>query len=223
MTPALDRTLRKLYHGLIVSCQDYTEAMIKAALRGGCTALRVNAPGDVRLAGRLSDELLRADETALGGAPGERPAIVACWKVFFPGAEVYITPSVRAATALARAGADVVAFDATDRPRPVQPAREIIEALRGQALSMADVATYDEGAAAADMGADLVGTTLAPDLDYALIERLAARDIRVVAEGHVKNPAEARRCLDAGAFAVCVGTAITRPHLLVSEFTKGIQ
>jgi N-acylglucosamine-6-phosphate 2-epimerase/N-acetylmuramic acid 6-phosphate etherase len=78
------------------------------------------------------------------------------------------------------------------------------------------------------MGATYVSTTLAgytaytepkpiePDLD--LIRALVARiDIPVVAEGRFNTPDLARAAIDAGAYAVVVGTMITNPR----EITKG--
>ncbi|OEV06723.1 N-acetylmannosamine-6-phosphate 2-epimerase, partial [Streptomyces oceani] len=91
-------------------------------------------------------------------------------------------------------------------------------------LVMADVSSYDEGVRAAELGADLVGTTLSgytagsvqgegPDLR--LVERLArALPERVIAEGRIHTPAQAAQAREAGAHAVVVGTAITHPSTL---------
>ncbi len=44
----------------------------------------------------------------------------------------------------------------------------------------------------------------------------------VLAEGHIDTPEKARQAVDAGAWAVCVGSAITRPHLLTEAFTEAL-
>ncbi len=85
---------------------------------------------------------------------------------------------------------------------------------------MADVSTFDEGMAAWDAGATFVGTTLSgytpyspqhsgPDLD--LVARLAARGVRVLAEGRFQAPTDVAAAFEVGAHAVVVGGAITDP------------
>ena len=43
-------------------------------------------------------------------------------------------------------------------------------------------------------------------------------EVPIVCEGHVHTPADARAALDAGAWAVVVGTAITHPTTITSWF-----
>jgi len=99
---------------------------------------------------------------------------------------------------------------------------------------MADIATEADALAAAEAGADVVSTTLSgytpdsprlegPDLD--LVRRLAARDlpVPVIAEGRIHTPEQARAALDAGAFAVVVGGAITRPQQIARRFAQALH
>jgi putative N-acetylmannosamine-6-phosphate epimerase len=44
----------------------------------------------------------------------------------------------------------------------------------------------------------------------------------VIAEGRILTPDDARRALEAGAWAVVVGKAITMPHTIVERFAKAI-
>jgi N-acylglucosamine-6-phosphate 2-epimerase len=185
---------------------------------------------------------------ALGGAAGIRAQgiediaairnavdlpLVGLWKD--GDDDVFITPTLDHALAVARAGAHVVALDGTARPRPDgRTLAETIAAVHEQtgALVMADCSTFDEGVAAAEAGADLVGTTLAgytayttkdtgPDLD--LVARLAAAvDVPVVAEGRIHTPAQAAQALRAGAWAVVVGTAITHPTTITGWFATAL-
>ncbi|MFF7780519.1 N-acetylmannosamine-6-phosphate 2-epimerase [Streptomyces tanashiensis] len=223
-----DRVLARLRGALIVSCQAYPgepmrdpDTMRRVALAardGGAAGIRAQGLDDVR---------------AIRGAL-DLP-LIGLWK---DGAEgVYITPTARHALAVLEAGADVVALDATDRPRPDgRPVAASVDAVRAAGgLVMADVSTYEEGVRAAALGADLVGTTLSgytpatygrrtagPDLD--LVERLAGvLDVPVVAEGRIHSPAEAARALECGAFAVVVGTAITHPATLTGWFAAAVK
>jgi N-acylglucosamine-6-phosphate 2-epimerase len=221
-----DAILRRLRGGLVVSCQAppgdplhgpaVMAAMARAAVLGGAAGIRANGPADVAAVRQAVD------------CP-----VVGLWK---EGAEgVYITPTVGHARAVAEAGAEIVAIDATGRPRPDRSTvPELVQGLRRthRRLVMADVSTLEEGAAAAAAGADLVATTLAgytpysrrrPGPDLELVAALAARlDVPVVAEGRIGTPQEARAALDAGAWAVVVGAAITRPQRITERFVAAL-
>lgn len=105
--------------------------------------------------------------------------------------EIYITPSPEDARAVCEAGADIVAFDATLRPREVSVAVTIAATHARGKLALADIATVAEAAAALHAGADMVSTTFSgytadsPVLegpDLVLIGTLAAGGVRVLAE-----------------------------------------
>ncbi|MEF3404705.1 N-acetylmannosamine-6-phosphate 2-epimerase [Agromyces sp. CCNWLW203] len=221
-----DLDLETLRGGLIVSCQAYpgepmrhaeTMAQIaESAVRGGAVAIRAQGISDVRLI-------------------HERVALpqIGLWKDGHGG--VFITPTLDHALAVAGAGAEIVAIDGTRRERPDGLSlAETVQRLRAETgvLIMADVGSVDDGIAAADAGVDLVGTTLcgytgerpktdAPDIE--VLAELAARlDVPVVAEGRVHTPAHASACIDAGAFAVVVGTAITHPATITTWFARAV-
>ncbi|MFE3379932.1 N-acetylmannosamine-6-phosphate 2-epimerase [Streptomyces anulatus] len=219
--------LDRLRGALIVSCQAYPGEPMRDpdTMRRVALAARDGGAAGIRAQG-LDD--LRAIRGAL-----ELP-LIGLWK---DGAEgVYITPTARHALAVLDAGADIVALDATDRPRPDnRPLAESIDAVREVGgLVMADVSTYEEGVRAAELGAHVVGTTLSgytpathdrkaagPDLD--LVQRLGeALDVPVVAEGRIHSPAQAARALECGAYAVVVGTAITHPTTLTGWFAASV-
>lgn len=221
-------TLKLRKGGLVVSCQARTDnpfhgahfmgAMALAARDGGASAIRANGVSDVRA-------------VKAAGLP-----VIGIDKQFSDAVPVYITPTLAACDALAEAGADIIGIDATPRQRrgdePARLIRHITETLGLEAFC--DIATPDEGAAAADMGATYVATTLSgytdytartDDLpDYALIEALVARiKTPVVAEGRFSTPERARRALDCGAYAVVVGTAITNPREITRGFVRQIE
>jgi N-acylglucosamine-6-phosphate 2-epimerase len=141
----------------------------------------------------------------------------------------YITPSAEDARAIAEAGAQIVAFDATMRPRKGGASvAGLISAIHTRgALAMADCSSLEDGRQASEAGADIVATTLAgytaetswlalPALD--LVAGLAALHPFAVCEGGIANPEAARAAFEAGASAIVVGTAITNVDALVRRF-----
>jgi N-acylglucosamine-6-phosphate 2-epimerase len=148
-----------------------------------------------------------------------------------PGSDVYITPTLEDARDVGAAGADIVAVDATLRPRPGGIEGEAFVARLARELRrplLADVDSFEAGVAAEAAGAAAVATTLSgytsggappdePDLE--LVSRLAAQlECPVLAEGRYATPDAAQEALDAGAFAVVIGSAITDPVALTRRF-----
>lgn len=218
-------TLDRLRGGLVVSCQAYpgepmrdprTMAQVAAsALIGGAVGIRVQGIDDIRAVADVA------------------VPVIGLWKD--GDADVFITPTLEHAIAVADAGADVIAIDGTRRIRP--DGRSLADTIAGirahtDALIMADCGSLDDAVAAADAGADILGTTLAgytgeraktdgPDLE--LISLFAARlPLPVMAEGRIHTPQQAASALDAGAFSVCVGTAITHPATITSWFAAAL-
>ena len=123
------------------------------------------------------------------------------------------------------------------RPRPEgDSAADFIRRVRAETglPVFADVSVLDEGfASRAEAGADALLTTLSGYTDYspqrdepdfALIEALAARSgLPVIAEGRINTPEMAARALDCGAWAVTVGSAITRPRWITRRFVDGLR
>ena len=221
--------LTRLRGGLIVSCQalpaeplfgaEIMARMADAAAEGGAAGIRAGSPPDI------------AAIRAAVALP-----LIGLWKVDVPGCDIYITPRVADAVAVAEAGADIIAVDATDRPRPeggdaAGYIREVQHAT-GRAV-LADIATYEEALAAQEAGAEYISTTMSgytldspqqasPDLD--LVRRLAAvLSVPLIAEGRIATPEQARAALDAGAFAVVVGGAITRPQQITARFAQALR
>jgi N-acylglucosamine-6-phosphate 2-epimerase len=150
-------------------------------------------------------------------------------------APVYITPTFVAAQAVALAGADIVAIQATgERTSAADPLSDLIARVHAECRLpvMADVATLEEACEAAAAGADLVATTMSgytpqsrqmpgPDLD--LVRELAGSlQVPVVAEGRIRTPEEAAAALRAGAWAVVVGRAITMPEAITARFVEAM-
>ncbi|MBC7595201.1 MAG: N-acetylmannosamine-6-phosphate 2-epimerase [Kineosporiaceae bacterium] len=223
--------LNRLRGGLVVSCQalpgeplfvaggGVMPLLATAAEQGGAVGIRCNSTRDVR-------EIKEAV-----GLP-----VIGLIKNQYPPYEPYITATMAEVDALVAAGADVVALDLTDRERVdgLSPAAFILQIRDkhpGLAL-MADIATLDEGLAAAAAGVDFVGTTLsgyspqsrgAPAPNFGLVEQLAAKSgVPIIAEGRIRTPEQARQMIDLGAFCVVVGGAITRPLEIASKFVEAL-
>lgn len=219
--------LARLRGGLVVSCQAPDDDPVSGPEFMARMAATVTAAGAVGIRAEGLQDLRAVRERV--GLP-----LVGLYKDGRSG--VYITPTLEHALAVADAGADIVALDGTARPRPDgRDLATVVAALHAStpALAMADVATVEEGVAAEAAGVDLVGTTLSgytgggpppPGPDLALVEALALRlAIPVLAEGRIRTPAEARAALDCGAWAVVVGTAITRPRVVAARFAEALR
>jgi putative N-acetylmannosamine-6-phosphate epimerase len=189
-------------------------ALARCALMGGAAGLRVEGVATVAAIRPLTDLPL----IGLVKAPQRDSA-------------VYITPTAELAGALGRAGADIVAVDATARPRPQSFAAVASAARAAGAEVLADISTPDEARAALREGADAVATTLAGYVefepsrdgpDFALMAALSAAEVPFGAEGHIRTPAQARACIDAGARFVVVGSAITRPEIITRWFAVAL-
>ena len=210
--------------GLIVSCQaapspslespEVLASIAEAVVAGGAVAIRADGPDNVRAIRE------RTGVTVIG-----------IWKRDLTDTEIHITPRLEDVLAVADAGAQVVALDATSRPRPGgESLGEIVREAKASssALLMADVSNFEEGVRAAGLDFDFVGkpsqTITGPDLD--LVEQLASHfgnTVPVIAEGRVSTPEQAAEALRRGAHAVVVGTAITRPQVLTQAFFKAMH
>lgn len=63
-----------------------------------------------------------------------------------------------------------------------------------------------------------------PGPDFELIETLAqGLGVPVIAEGRIAIPEQAARALELGAWAVVVGSAITRPRWITEQFAGAVR
>lgn len=212
--------LTELAGKLVVSCQadagkpldgeSHILALAQSVLLGGAAGIRIQGVRNVRA--------VRAAVSV---------PIIGIVKSIQPDSPVYITSRVQEVEALADAGADIIAFDATDRPRP-ETVPALCQAIHARGLpAMADISTLPEAEAALAADADVVGTTLAgytdhsrqiDGPDFVLMQDLATRGLPFVAEGRIWTPEEAQRAFEIGAQFVVVGSAITRPDVITRRF-----
>lgn len=220
----ISRLRHQLQNGLIASCQpvpgsamdtpEIVAAMALAALAGGAVGLRVEGISNIEAVRRVTD------------AP-----IIGIIKRDLPDSEVRITPWLEDVNALSAAGADIIAFDVTCRPRPVSVEDLFLRVQATGCLAMADASNIEDGLLAYRLGIDFIGTTLSgytqtpvptePDLE--LVKQLSQAGGKVIAEGRYNSPALAAAAISAGAYAVTVGSAITRIEHICSWFCEAIQ
>ncbi len=217
---------------VIVSCQAvpgeplYVEEksimylMARAAKQAGTPAIRTSS---------IRDVIAIKEETGL--------PVIGLIKIQYDGFESYITPTMKEVDELVSAESDIIALDCTQQKRgDGKSVSEFISEVRSkypQAVLMADISTYEEGVNAWKLGMDIVGTTMSgytsytPKMDgpdYELVRRLSETlDIPVIGEGRVHSPQQAVEMLDAGAFAVVVGGAITRPLEIAQRFIHAVE
>ncbi len=221
---------QQVHHQLIVSCQapansplhdpSIIAAIAQATLQQGAAGLRIDSP-----------EHIRAVRDRCPGTP-----LIGLWKQTFPNSDVYITPQLAHAQAVASAGADLIALDCTLRPRPDGTAMaDLVRAVR-QSLGkpvMADVDSLEAALAAVAAGADCVGTTLygytaatqhlSPPGFELLQQLVEALTVPVLCEGGIASPAMAQQAIALGAHAVVVGTAITGIDLLTQSYVQAMS
>lgn len=224
--------IKRLKNKVIVSCQAmpseplYREecmtAMIKSVINGGAQGLRVAGIRDVKIAKAISDV------PVIGLTKPD--VIPKNWKEI-----VYITPTLKDVIDLIHAGADIIAFDGTPRPRPKCTLEEIIKYIKiNRRKSMADISTLEEGIHCAELGVDVLSTTLSgyttqspiesEGPDFKLLESLVKETNKpVILEGRIWEPDQINKAFDLGAHAVVIGSAITRPQLITKRFINGIN
>lgn len=224
----LDPRLLPVKNGLIVSCQvpddtaintpEFIAAQALTVLQAGAAGIRAQGISNVKAISAIT-----------------KVPIIGLVKRYDDTSPVYITPSVSDVIELEKAGATIVAIDATGRLRPGgQTLQEFITQVRleSNVLLLADVDSVESALEAEELGCDAVATTLSgytdvpvaglPNID--LIAEISKRvSVPVIAEGGFNQPISVSEAFTAGALSVCIGTAITNPYLLTKQFISAIN
>lgn len=214
--------------GLIVSCQvpdgtaidtpDFIAAQALTVIQAGAVGIRAQGITNVAAIAKVTDK-----------------PILGLVKRYLDTTPIYITPTVQDVIELEAAGATIIAIDATERLRTGAVTLEkFLSQVRAETNIpiLADVDTVEAGVIAEALGCEAVATTLsgyteksAPPLpNIALVEKLAKKlKVPVIAEGGFSRPEHVSQAFAAGAWAVCIGTAITNPFLLTKSFLEAIH
>lgn len=176
-------------------------------------------------------QIIRAAGTSAAEVSSECRAVIGIDKTRYPGYGERITATIQTIDLLAAdCASDVIAFDASLRPRPGGATTSaLIEQIhRHGLLAMADCDCLESARAAAEAGADLLATTLAgytaepstvgPDLE--LLRELVKLDKPVLAEGRFSEPWQIRAALQIGAKGVVIGGAINDPVKQTRRFVR---
>lgn len=223
-------TLNKLKGKLVVSCQaregwamygtDIMTAFAMAAQEGGASAIRATGYDNIKA---IMDKV-------------DLP-MIGINKIFNEGYDVYITPTYESAVEILELGIQVIAIDATPRLRPNnENFKDIIKSIRENypdVLIMGEISNIEEARVIMDGSVDIISTTLSgytsyttdiTSLNLSLIENIVKEtDIPVIAEGKIASQEDAVSALKAGAFAVVVGTSITRPEIITKRYVEEIE
>ena len=218
-----EKLFAQIKGGLIVSCQAleheplYTKEggvmplMAKAAAMSGAVGIRANTVRDITQIKEVVD----------------LPVIT----------PMYISVTMKEVDELVACGVDILAVQGTGALRPDgSTSAEFIRTIKAKypdQLVMADCDNFENAMACAEAGADFVGTTMRgytpetqgiDDIDFDFVHKLATEcPAKVIAEGHIHYPEQAVKALEAGAFALVVGGAITRPAEITARFTGAIN
>lgn len=226
MNPIFD----KIKNGLIVSCQaegndpfnspDGVTLFAKAAVLGGAAGIR--SEGKVK-----TENIIKNINVP----------VIGLIKTKFPDESVCITGSFKAVEELLEIGCKFIAVDGTNRLREGLTGSNFIREIKKlyDCIIMADIATEDEAELCARAGSDCISTTLSgytpetshypkdkPDFD--LVSKLSSKlNVPIIAEGKINSPAFASEMIKLGAWAVVVGTAITRPRIITQWYVDSIK
>jgi N-acylglucosamine-6-phosphate 2-epimerase len=228
----MNQKIEQLEGKLIVSCQALPHEplhssfimgrMAKAAQEGGAYGIRANTKEDIR---EIQSQV-------------DLP-IIGIVKRDYEDSVIYITPTMKEIDELMEVKPEIIAMDATCNLRPGGKTldeffHEVKEKYPEQ-LFMADCATLEEAIHADELGFDFIGTTLIgyteqskhlkiEENDFEILKEIVANvKHRVIAEGNVNTPEKAKRVIELGAYAVVVGSIITRPQLITKSFAEALN
>ena len=214
---------------VVVSCQALPEEplhssyimsrMAVAAKQGGAAGIRAQSVEDINAIMEVCDL-----------------PMIGIIKRNYPDSDVYITASMKEIEELLTTKCQIIALDATDRPRPNGEKTEDLVARIHEAgrLAMADCSTYEECAKAQKIGFDIVSTTLCGYTPYSkkvdgpnfelLKKCVDTLTVPVIAEGKINTPEDLRRVYEeCGVFSAVVGGAITRPQQITARFVGALK
>lgn len=122
--------------------------------------------------------------------------VIGIIKKDYPGTSMYITVTMKEVDELVSCGVDILAVQGTSALRPD--------------------GTTMRGYTPETQGCD--------EIDFDFIHELSEKcPAKVIAEGHIHYPEQAKKALAAGAFALVVGGAITRPAEITARFVSAIE
>ena len=220
--------LDKVKGKLIVSCQALPDEPLHSSFIMGRMALAATQGGASGIRAQSKEDILEIEKNT------DLP-IIGIVKRNYPDSDIYITPTKKEVDELLETRSEMIALDATDRPRPNgEKIEDLVKYIHENGrLAMADCSTYEECMEAERIGFDCVSTTLCGYTPYSekfdgpnfpLMKKLVA-DLKVplIAEGKINTPEDLKEALDLGCYCAVVGGAITRPKGITERFVEAIK
>ncbi len=225
-----EQFLHQVRGKLIVSCQALPEEPLHSSFIMGRMAYAAFCGGAAGIRANTVEDILEIRKNV------DLPIIGIIKRVYDDYPDVYITPTMAEVDALVECGVEAVALDATDRVRPGgRGLKDFFAQVRVKypdQLFMADCSCIEEGMAAAEMGFDLIGTTMVSYTPYTAGASLPPFDVieylvkhcgkPVIAEGNIITPEDLRRAMGLGILTAVVGSAITRPMEITKRFVEAL-
>lgn len=213
---------------LVISCQALPGEPLHSPMIMGRMAIAAKNAGAAGIRAQGVADIIEIKQVT--GLP-----VIGIIKRNYPDSEVFITATKKEVQELLATDCEVIALDATIRPRPNG---ELLQDLLDQIhaanrLAMADCSTVEEAKIAEEMGFDCVSTTLAGYTSYStqtsgpdveLVKQLVKDcQIPVIAEGKIHTPEQLKEIMDLGVYSAVVGGAITRPQEIAQRFIAKLE
>ena len=211
--------------GLVVSCQASEGTPMNTPEFIAAQAMTVELAGAKAIRAQGIDNVARVVSSV-------KVPVIGLVKSYSADSDVYITPTVEDVLALEKAGAHIIAVDATQRSRNGGVSlEEFFNNVRKHTNIplLADVDSIENAINAEALGFEAIATTLngytdipsngLPNIDLVTAISKVVK-VPLIAEGGFANPQQVKGAISNGAWAVCVGTAITNPYLLTKYFVN---
>lgn len=213
---------------LVISCQALPGEPLHSPMIMGRMAIAAKNAGAAGIRAQGVEDIIEIKQVT--GLP-----VIGIIKRNYPDSEVFITATKKEVQELLATDCEMIALDATIRPRPNG---ELLQDLLDQIhaanrLAMADCSTVEEAKIAEEMGFDCVSTTLAGYTSYStqtsgpdveLVKQLVKDcQIPVIAEGKIHTPEQLKEIMNLGVYSAVVGGAITRPQEIAQRFIAKLE
>lgn len=222
--------LAKIKGGLIVSCQALETEPLYSSYIMGRMAFAAKEGGAVGIRANTVADIVEIRNTV------DLP-VIGIIKAVYGDCQVYITPTEKEVDALVKTGVEIIAIDATDRERPDGVSLDVffkkVREKYPDQLFMADCSCFEDCRHAAEIGFDLIGTTLCGYTEktkgtaipsYSLLKKITTElNVPVIAEGGVWERDQLKKVYEYKVHSAVVGTAITRPRDITRRFVDAIS
>ena len=221
-----NKIFQKLRNAIVVSCQpieggpqDNIKTIVSMALAaeiGGCGGLRIEGANNIRAVRKVT-----------------KLPIIGIIKNDLSNYSIRITPLIKDVEKISKSGADIIAYDATNRKRPCSTLKIVNKIKESNCIAMADCSNLEDAVNAIKEGAEIISSTLSGYVgkklkntdkpDFHLLKKYKKLNSFTMAEGRFNSPDLAKKAIRYGADSVTVGSAITRIENITKWFAKAVK